>query len=87
MIDKNLHYSVSSGFQSQFRNLAREEGKIYYLKGQYENHAEKHNSHTSVFLHDIEVFQIEQFANPGVIGEIIHGKPNDHMTWKTEAKR
>lgn len=45
------------------------------------------NSKSSKILHDIEVFQVEQLPNPGVIGEIIHGKANDRMTWKIDAEQ
>lgn len=45
------------------------------------------NSKSSKILHDIEVFQVEQLPNPGVIGEIIHGKANDRMTWKKDAEQ
>lgn len=36
---------------------------------------------TPVLFHDEEVFQVKQLADPGVIGEVVHGKPNHYRTW------
>ncbi len=36
--------------------------------------------HTSELLHHIEVLQIKQLPNPGVVGEVVHGKANYCIT-------
>lgn len=37
---------------------------------------------TPVFLHYIEVFKVEQFSNPWIISEVVHGKSNHCMICK-----
>lgn len=34
-------------------------------------------THTSVLSHHIKIFKIQQFPNPWIVGEVIHGKAHD----------
>lgn len=46
-----------------------------------EDEAGSEQSSTSVWLHHVEVLQVELLSHPGVISEIIHGKAHHLQAW------